>query len=196
MNELLEKEQVISVVPQDFRHSNKGKVVNILERSFVLELFHAPEGLETKKIMEFYSQTKHGTLYFSSAIAKIDENIILVLMPKKHRFLQRRNFSRVKFVEDLSLILGNSSYKITSLDISAGGMKIKTDENIDINSDYNLGIKLPGGECIKTIFQPIKIEKNDNKSYIVAGRFVDLSPKDKMKIIQFCMRKNIENANR
>ncbi len=39
MNELLEKNQLISIVPQDFKNSNKGKVLNI-GKSFLQLSFH------------------------------------------------------------------------------------------------------------------------------------------------------------
>lgn len=192
MNELLNLNQEISVVPKDFKNANKGKISRILENSFAIELSNPPVDLESKNVMEFYSQTKHGTLYFTSPIVKTDGNILVVLNPKKHRFLQRRTFSRVKFVQDLWLESENKSYNAKSVDLSAGGMKIKTTESISIDLKYNMNIDLPGGESISTTYQPIKIEKSEEGVYTLAGRFMDLSRKDKMKIIQFCMRKNIE----
>lgn len=196
MNELLEKEQVLSIVPQNFNISNKGKIIDIQDRSFSLEVFHEPKGIEPKKLMEFYSQTNNGMLYFSSSAIEIKGNILKVLMPIKHRFLQRRTFTRIKFTQDMSFDLNGKIYKITSVNLSAGGMKLKTDESLDINSEYNLCIKLLDENYVKCKYQPIKIEKNENGSYTLSGRFKNLGNADKMKLIQFCMRKNIENANR
>ena len=192
MNELLTLNQEISVVPQDFKNANKGKISLILGSSFAIELSNTPVGLEPKTVMEFYSQTKHGTLYFTSPIVKTDGNILVVLNPKKHRFLQRRTFSRVKFVQDLWLESDDKSYNAKSTDLSAGGLKIKTTESMSIDLQYNVVINLTGGGSINTVYQPLKIEKSEDGIYTLAGRFVDLSKKDKMKIIQFCMRKNIE----
>lgn len=196
MNELLEQNQVLSIVPKDFRNSNKGKVVEIQDQKFLLEIFHEPEGIVLKNVMEFYSQTKNGMLYFTSAVSEMNGNMLTVLMPRKHRFLQRRAFTRIKFFQDLNFELNKKTYKIKSLDLSAGGMKLKTTEHLDIDADYDLCINLPGELFITCKYQPLKIEKNEDGSYTLSGRFENLSNTDKMKLIQFCMRKNTENVNR
>lgn len=196
MSELLEKDQVISVVPQDFKYSNKGKVTGIQDRTFTMELHHAPEGIEIKKLMEFYSQTKNGMLYFSSSAMEINGNVLTLAIPRKHRFLQRRAFTRIKFIYDMDLIAGGKTYKIKSRDVSASGMKMVTSEHLDIDSEYDVSINLLDEHYVKCKFEPIKIEKNDDGSYTISGRFKDLSNTDKTKLIQFCMRKNVENMNK
>lgn len=192
MNELLTVDQEISVVPKDFKNSNKGKIARILENSFTIELMHPPVDFEEKNVMEFYSQTKHGTLYFTSPIVKTDGNILVVLRPRRHRFLQRRTFSRVKFVQELQLEADGKIYNATSRDLSAGGLKIEMNEALNLDLNYNIIINLPGGETLNTKFEPVKIEKSDEGIYTIAGRYVEISKKDKMKVIQYCMRKDIE----
>lgn len=196
MAELLEKEQVLSVVPQDYANSNKGKVQQIGERSFTLELFHAPDGINTKHTMEFYSPTPNGMLYFTSSAAEINGNTLTVTMPRKHRFLQRRTFTRVRFVQEIGLKADDKTFNASSIDLSVGGMKVKTSEPLYINDEFEVSINLVGNTFVKCNFQAIKIEKNSEKSYTVSGRFQNLSNTDKMKLTQFCIRKNIENINR
>lgn len=196
MNELLEKNQVLSIVPQDFRNSNKGKIVGIEPTSFSVETLHAPDGIKPKKVMEFYSQTKNGMLYFTSNVIEMEGNKLVVSMPRKHRFLQRRAFTRIKFFHDMTIELDGKFYNITSMDLSAGGMKLKTKEHLDIDANYDLCIKLSDESSIKCNYQAIKIEKNEDESYTLSGRFENLTNTDKMKLIQFCMRKNTENVNR
>lgn len=195
MNELLEKNQTISIVPKDFKYSNKGKVLQVLDKCFSIEMKQKPEGILPKKIMEFYSSTKNGTLYFSSTIVKVDENVVVVTIPRKHRFLQRRTFTRVKFAEDMKLSDGSKTYQITSVDLSAGGMKFKTKNSLEIDKEYNLSINLVNN-VIKCGYQPIKIEKSEDGFYTLAGRFKNLNRADRMSIVQFCIRKDIENKNR
>lgn len=196
MNELLEKGQEISIVPQDYKHSNKGKVLDIKSSFFTLEAMHEPEGILPKKVVEFYSQTKHGMLYFSSGVIKVDGNLIVATFPRKHRFLPRRAFTRIKFIQDLDLKIKDKTFKTTALDLSAGGLKLKTNEHLDIDSEYEICINLLGKNNISCIFEPIKMDKNEDGSYTLAGRFKNLKRTDRMKIIQFCIRKNIENKNR
>jgi len=196
MNELLEKGQEISIVPQDFRNSNKAKVIDVHDNSFELEVFRAPTGIVPKYLSEFYSPTKNGMLYFVTDVTSIDGNKLTVSMPRKHRFLQRRAFTRIKMKQNLELSLGDKSFKVLLLDLSAGGIKLETSERIDIDSEYDLKIGILGAQVITCKLDPIRVIKNDNATYTVSGRFKNLSNVDKMALVQFCMRKNIENENK
>lgn len=196
MNTLVEKEQVISVVPHDFRNSNKGKVREISDDGFTMEVFHSPSGILIKNLTEFYSQTKNGVLYFESDVLKIDGNILTIANPIKHRFLQRRQFTRIKFNQDVELKSEDIAHNISMLDISAGGMKIKATENINIEKEYKVNIDLSDDQNVECNFHPIRIEKNDDGLYTLSGRFKNLSNVDKMTLVQFCMKKKIENINK
>lgn len=196
MDELLEKNQVISVVPKDFRNSNKGKVIDITDRDFSLELFHAPIGILPHTLIEFYSPTKNGMLYFSTSVLSVEKNFIKIKAPIKHRFLQRRAFTRIKLSQDSSFECEGKSYKVELLDLSAGGLKLKSSEYLNINNDYDVNVKLMMNKVVKGTFEPIRIEKNEDGTFTLSGRFKNMSNPDKMLITQFCMRKSIENLNK
>lgn len=196
MNELLEKDQIISIVPQDYKNSNKGKVMDVRDSFFTIDMRHEPIGFEPKRIMEFYSQTKHGTLYFNAAIVKVEGNVVVVTFPRKHRFLQRRTFTRIKFIQDVELEKDGKTYNVSSFDLSAGGIKIRSAEALTLGEEYNANMPLIKNYFIKSQYEPLKIEKNDDGLFTIAGRFKNLSRTDRMKIVQFCMRKDLENKNR
>jgi len=194
-SELFKKEQMISIVPQDFRNANKGKVIEISDNEVVVELVHPTKGLVVNNLTEFYSQTQNGVLYFESDMLKIDGNLVTIASPIRHRFLQRRKFTRINFIQETDFLLQNKSHHITTMDLSAGGMKLKTTENVDIEFEYDVCIQLSENQSIKCKFQPIRIEKKDAGFYIISGRFKDLSRIDKMILVQYCMKKKIENVN-
>ena len=196
MIELIKKEQLVTIVPQDFKNSNKGRVLDVDMQGFRMELRYKPEGLIKNHVCDFYSLTDNGYLYFESYIQAIDNNVISIANPIKHRFLQRRKFTRIKFIEDLELTLGDLKHKVRTLDLSAGGMKLRTEENIDIEKVYNVTINLSDEQHIKCQYQLIRVEKGDNGLYTISGRFVNLSNIDKMVLIQFCMKKDMENLNK
>ena len=196
MNELLEKGQEISIVPQNFINSNKAKVVEVNSSDFTLEVSHSPEGIIPKKINEFYSPTKNGMLYFMSDVKSIDGKMLTVSFPRKHRFLQRRAFTRIKFKQEMELHLDGKSYKVLLVDLSAGGIKLVTGERLDINSEYDFNIRLMNNQVIGCKFEPIRIGKNEDATYTLSGRFRNLSGTDKMALIHFCMRKKIEDENK
>ncbi len=196
MRELIKKEQIVTIVPQDFKNSNRGKVLDVDFEGFRLELKYNPEGIIKNHICDFYSLTDNGYLYFESYIKDINNNIISIANPVKHRFLQRRKFTRIKFIEELELTFENLRHKVRTLDISAGGMKIQTADNIDIEKEYKVTIKLSNEQEVKCKYQLIRVEKGDNNLYTISGRFSNLSNIDKMTLIQFCMKKDMENLNK
>ena len=196
MRELIKKEQLVTVVPQDFKNSNKGRVLNVDMDGFRMELKYKPEGFIKNHICDFYSMTENGYLYFESYIQNIENNVISIANPVKHRFLQRRKFTRIKFMEDLELTYNDIVHKIRTLDLSAGGMKIQSKENIDIEKEYKVSIKLSEEHVVNCKYQLIRVEKGENGLYTISGRFTNQSNIDKMTLIQFCMKKDMENMNK
>ena len=161
-----------------------------------MELKYKPEGFIKNHICDFYSMTENGYLYFESYIQNIENNVISIANPVKHRFLQRRKFTRIKFMEDLELTYNDIVHKIRTLDLSAGGMKIQSKENIDIEKEYKVSIKLSEEHVVNCKYQLIRVEKGENGLYTISGRFTNQSNIDKMTLIQFCMKKDMENMNK
>lgn len=196
MRELIKNEQIVTIVPQDFKNSNKGKVLDVSQEGFKMELKYKPEGLVKNHICEFYSMTDNGYLYFESYIQELENNIITIANPVKHRFLQRRKYTRIKFIENIELIYDDKAYKARTLDLSAGGMKIQTEENLDIEKEYKVSIQLSNEQEVSCKYQLIRVERGDNGLYTISGRFTQLSNINKMVLVQYCMQKEMENQNK
>ena len=75
-------------------------------------------------------------------------------------------------------------------------MKLRTEENVDIEKEYKVSIKLSDEQIINCKYQLIRVEKGDNGIYTISGRFTQLSNIDKMTLVQFCMKKDMENLNK
>ena len=196
MRELIKDEQIVTIVPQDFKKTNKGRVLEVSGDGFRMELKYKPDGLIVNHICDFYSFTDNGYLYFESYIQKIENNVITIANPVKHRFLQRRKFTRIKFIEDMELVYEDVVHKVRTLDLSAGGMKLRTSDNIDIEKCYDVSIKLSDEQIVRCKYQLIRVERNDSGLYTISGRFISLSNIDKMTLIQFCMKKDMENESK
>ena len=196
MRELLEKDRKITVVPADFKCANKGTIVEVEPRYFTVELEYEPQGMMRHNYCEFYTQTSHGTLYFDSFPETIEGKKVKIATPAKHKFLQRRQYTRIKYVYDLDLKCGDDVKKITTLDISAGGMKFRTNDNINIEAEYSISLPLSEKQYIDCKFSPIRIEKNENGGYTISGRFGYHNNIDKMTLTQFCTKRSIEIKNK
>ena len=78
MRELIKKDQLVTIVPQDFKNSNKGRVLSVDMNGFRMELKYRPEGLIVNHICDFYSLTDNGYLYFESYIQKLENNVVSI----------------------------------------------------------------------------------------------------------------------
>ncbi len=196
MRELVKVDQDVLIVPKDFKLTNKGKVISVDEKGFQMKVNYPTRGIEINHICEFFSQTENGMLYFESYTSDMENNILTIANPVKHRFLQRRKFTRITFLQDTKLYRDDVSYDIQTIDLSAGGLKFKSKEHINIESEYNVDIVLSDEQTITCKIQLIRIEKLDDGMYVLSGKFLILNNIDKMTLIQYCMKKNMELLNK
>lgn len=194
MRELLEKGKQITVVPTDFRNANKGMITEVSPEGFIVELENEPKGMLKRNYCEFFTQNQYGTLYFTSFPQSIDGKTLKIANPAKHKYLQRRQYTRVKYNHNLELRCGDVVHNIHTFDVSAGGMKFKCNEAINIDSEFRVNLPLSSVQQVECIFIPIRIEKGAD--YTVSGRFNYLSERDKMVITQFCAKRSIEIRNK
>ena len=196
MRELVVENQEILMIPQNFRFANKGKVTSVQAGDFTLELEYEPDGILKDTYCEFYTQTSHGKLYFDSYAKEINGKTLVIASPAKHKFLQRRQYTRIKYINELELRTITSTHKISTLDISAGGMKFKTNENLNIEETYELSVPIFENKTVDCKFQPIRIEKRSEGGYTISGQFVYNSGHDKMILTQFCAKRSVEIKNK
>ncbi len=197
MRELVKLDQEVLIVPKDFKLTNIGKVIDVGENGFKMQVNYPTKGININHICEFFSPTENGMLYFESYTAQMENNILTIANPIKHRFLQRRKFTRIPFLLNTKLYrINDVSYDIQTVDLSAGGLKFTSKEHINIDKEYNVDINLSDEQVITCKIQLIRIEKQDDGTYVLSGRFLILNNIDKMTLIQYCMKKNMEFINK
>ena len=196
MRELVVENQEILMIPQNFKFANRGKVTEVRAGDFTLELDYEPEGVLENTYCEFYTQTSHGKLYFDSYAKEINGKTLVIASPAKHKFLQRRQYTRIKYMNELDLVLDGNTYKISTLDISAGGMKLITTSNINIEGTFDVSLPLTDNVTLACKFQPIRIEKRNEGGFTVSGQFVYNSSHDKMILTQYCAKRSVEIKNK
>lgn len=196
MRELVVEGQRVLIIPPNYKFANTGTVKSVSAGDFTLELDYEPQNIMLNTFCEFYTQTKHGKLYFDSFAKKIEGKTLTIASPAKHKFLQRRQYTRIKYVHNLEMEYNGNSYKIATVDISAGGMKLKTNDKIDIDGNYSISVPLSDTKSLDCIFQPIRIEKQENGGYNISGQFDYNSSYDKMLLTQYCAKRNVELKNK
>lgn len=196
MRELVVEGQEAIIIPSNYKFANKGVVTSVSAGDFTLELEKEPQNILPDTYCEFYTQTKHGKLYFDSYAKEIKGKTLVIASPAKHKFLQRRQYTRIKFLNDLEMYCDGKSYKISTLDISAGGMKIRTKESINIDAKYEIEIPISETKNVHCMFDPIRLEKGENSDYTISGQFKYDSNHDRMLLTQFCAKRNVEIKNK
>jgi len=133
MNTLVQPDQNVTIIPKDFNFTNKGLVTEVSDKGFRMKMKYPTTGIKLQHICDFYSRTAHGVLYFTSHVTEMENNELFVANPIKHRFLQRRQFTRVQLITETTMVdeEGNS-YDISTIDISAGGLKFSTNYSINL----------------------------------------------------------------
>ena len=196
MNELVKIDQNVTIVPRNFNYTNKGMVTEVSPKGFRMKMKYPTTGLKEKVYCEFYSQTPNGILYFSSFASEIKNNEMFIANPIKHRFLQRRQFTRIQFLTETTMVdKDGNEYQISTVDLSAGGLKFRTDLSINLDQEYKIKIQLGEDQTVECWLQPIRMEKQDTGKFMLSGRFVNQVNVDKMSLIQYCMNKNMEAKN-
>ena len=75
-----------------------------------------------------------------------------------------------------------------------------TEALLSTEKDYEIEFSLEGNIPIQCFFKPIRVSELDKKNKqtrnVVSGRFVALKNIDKIAIVQYCFKKNLENTNK
>ncbi len=196
MRELVTEGQEVLIIPQNFKNANKGVVKSVSAGEFELELKYDPQNLLVNTYCDFYTMTPHGKLFFESFAKEIKGKTLVIASPAKHKFLQRRQYTRIKYVHEFEVSCNGNVYKISTIDISAGGLKFRTNDKIDIEGAYNITIPIWESQNVECVFKPIRIEKSSEGGYVVSGQFDYNSSRDKMILTQFCAKRSVEIKNK
>ena len=78
------------------------------------------------------------------------------------------------------------------IDISAGGLKIETKEQLQLLNEYLISLEIENNK-LNMVFEPIRLEVG-NGVFISSGRFKGISSYDRISLVQYCFSKQIENS--
>lgn len=214
MKELITKNMQFSIVPENIEGATICSVCAVGEDFLEIKLSDIKKSsgadkkavkspitkaFAPKGVVEMFTGIKNGILYFETDIASVQDETetIKINYPKLHRILQRREFLRVPMNSrpvELKDNLGKS-IEAKLLDISAGGMKLETDVQLDLQINYSIEFQLDARLNANWIFQPIRVDYSD-QIYTVSGRFKIAKNIDRINLVQFCFRKQLEEENK
>lgn len=106
-------------------------------------------------------------------------------LPEKVVRIQRREYVRVKVIAPIEVISNDKKIRGLLLDLSGGGMKIKTEEKL--SKEEIIKIKLKSTEFNKEILingMIVRVNRREEGKYIYGVRYCNIENKVREKIIQ------------
>lgn len=182
-----------NIISRSVENASRCCIVEICEDCFKVKL-ETDVNYEQNESVELFTMTKKGQLYFETIVKEVKNNILSIWFPITYKFLQRREFSRIISNKTITINDENTNIKVNLIDISAGGIKIKTPIQLQLLKKYNVEIKIDN-KIIKTFFEPIRLEAIED-GFIASGSFRNISNHDRITLVQYCFRKQIENSNK
>lgn len=190
-NEITENKEFY-IISRRIDNAQICRVIEVCEDCFKVKLNNKAK-YEVDESVELFAMTSLGQLYFETIVKEInDDNTISIWFPMSSKYLQRREYSRIP--TDMDVILEDDTNTVNAkvFDISAGGLKLTTNKQLVLLKEYKILLSVENKE-IKTEFQPIRMEAFEEK-FVISGRFKQISNYDRISLVQYCFRKQIENS--
>src|SRR5574344_260794 len=197
MKDIFKDIKKFSIIPQKIDGATKGECCELKENSFILSL-NPIDGFYSKDdLVELYTLVKTGMLYFKSKVLEINENSIELSYPQNYSLLQRREYMRIEMFEK-SVLKDENSVEIPVIikDISAGGMKLISSECLNLKNDYKFHFPLASEFYLDCLYKPIRVEEAEDDKFIISGRFKLYKAGDKIKLVQYCLNKQLEDRSK
>ncbi|CAI3627790.1 MULTISPECIES: PilZ domain-containing protein [Clostridium] len=134
--------------------------------------------------------------YYCNVISKGKDNNVIyykLTLPYDVRRIQRRNFFRVNLLEEVTYknITNKTEKEIEELpyksgimiDLSGGGLKVRTKEKLKGNDIIVMRIKMTGIE-VKLKGQIVRIEASIDNNFLYGVKFLDITEMESDKIIR------------
>lgn len=126
------------------------------------------EGNQLKFLKAVLKQTSEAQNYFEIVAA---------------RDAIKREYERISMILDVT----SPDFTAQTLNISAGGMQIRSEQELEPNNTYLAQIKYES-KNIPVQYEILRVKKDKNK-FMISGKFVDLDKDDKA----FIMQQNLKN---
>ena len=202
MQEIIKKGHDYRIIPENFESATVFELKDVDKDSLKIELTKALEDELSDYAkgtnVEIFGSGADGLIFFETKVKEQNGRILCVEIPENYKNIQRREYSRVKFMGEIDLE-GQNDNVLYVEDISAGGMKIITRKPLDAAKNYKLTIRLINNLNINCLLHPIRIEEQNDESgtsYAISGCYKDISNIDRIALVQYSFKVLMEAENK
>lgn len=205
MKQIIENGRDFKIIPQNFQSATVFEVKSIKDDCFEAELSFVNED-ELKDYfnneeVEIFGSCEDGLVYFVTEILDRNGKTLTIKLPKSHKSIQRREYSRIDFNGKVEF-QNCANMTVVAKDLSAGGVRVLTDTSLEIGKEYPITIYLSNNMAINTTIQPIRISESDQKTesgkdmLMVSGRFKNIESVDRIALVQYSFKALMEAENK
>ena len=191
-NEIIENKEFY-ILSRIIDNAEECMVVNLKEDCFDVKL-KTKKKYEVDESVELFTMTEKGQLYFETIVKDVKDDIISVWYPIEYKYLQRRQYTRVHLENEVELTSKEEKIYARISDISAGGLKVYTKEQLQLLNEYSISLDIENKK-LDMIFEPIRTEVLNNE-FVSSGRFKNITSYNRIALVQYCFSKQIENSNK
>ena len=195
MLEYIQKNSIFYILPENINNAGAYSFEKS-ENNTITFISQKNTELTSDDTVEIFVNSTEGIIYFKSAIKNVENNLVTIDFPNDYEILQRRENKRIKL--NLPVVIEKDEIKkeVMLIDISVGGIKILSDEQMLLNTKYSVIFNFD--QTISVFgFVPKRIMlSDDEKSFYISGQIMSKSPKDKIALVQYCYKKEFEQSNR
>jgi c-di-GMP-binding flagellar brake protein YcgR len=202
--------QVNSIDEEEAKEELKARIADVLDEHVLIEI---PLHVKTGKMKRLYAGdelsayyvTEGGVKnYFISSVLGFREDVLKLVVLKKPELeainkVQRRNFLRVpaelKIAVKVSELVQFMGY---TDDVGGGGVSFQCKKNIPIQvmneADCWLLVHFKNGKVDYANFKAelLCVKPTETDQQLVMLRFIDISDRERQKIIKYCFERQLE----
>ena len=193
MRDQIVKGREFNILSRSIDNATVCTVINVFEDCFEVQL-HRSCKYEPEESVELFAMTSKGQLYFETIVKDVNNDILQIWYPITYKYLQRREYSRISVNKEVSLKDTQGDIVAKIIDISAGGIKLSTNCQLNLMQSYEININIDSDKVVCE-FEPIRIEYINDK-FVSSGRFSSITNYDRIKLFQYCCGKQIESSNK
>lgn len=182
------------VIPEDIEKSSVFELLEMNENYCTIYNPNFISGLSKNDEIEIFVNSKNGIIYFKTKVENTSDTIITFINPEEYKLLQRRENERILINENITIENEDKSINSKIIDLSAGGMKIESNEQLSINCEYSTKFNFDNIQ-LEPSFIPTRISF-ENSIYQISGQLNFKKSTDRIELVQYCYRKAFEQSNR
>ena len=201
MKDLIKSIKDFKIIPNNFKSAAEFTLIeandNIIKAKLILTEESELQDYNAGESVEVFGVNDVGLVYFETKIIKRENDIIELSLTQDFSVIQRREYSRVGLKQGKIILKDMTPDAVKKVDdISAGGVKLITTQMLDTDKFYDIEITLSNNMTINCALKPIRVTKNEDNTYSVSGKFVDLENVDRIVLVQYAFRVKMEDENK